>query len=110
MERFELTAPARLFFESENCMNPPINLATKDISSAGTYLLCTQPPVVGTRVSIVLLIAMDKQLRVVDEKAKAKIKVRGRVIRVDDDGIAIRFESKYRITALDNGDRDFEVL
>ncbi len=54
-----------------------------------------------------LLIALDKLPRLVGELGRAKIKVKGTVIRVDADGIAIRFESKYKITALEEGDRDF---
>jgi len=110
LERFDLTAPALLIFESESRKSAPVNLTTKDISSAGAYLHCTQPPVEGARVKMELLISPDKLIKLVGEKGRTKIKVRGTVIRVDADGIAIRFESKYKITALDNGDHDFGGL
>ena len=110
LERFELTAPARLIVESEGREKAQLDLTTKDISSAGAYLYCAQPPVEGAMVKMELLISLDKLSKLAGSKGRAKIKVRGMVVRVDVDGIAIRFESKYNITALDNGDQNIGVF
>lgn len=81
-------------------------MTTKDISSAGAYLYCPQPPVEGARVKLELLLSLGKLSKLAGERGTARIKVRGMVVRVDVDGIAIRFESNYKITALDKGDRE----
>ena len=50
-----------------------------------------------------LLISLDMLRTLAGEKKTAKIKVKGRVIRVDAEGIAIRFDNTYKIMALENG-------
>jgi hypothetical protein len=93
--------------ESESRETTQLDLTTKDISSAGAYLYCcSQHPVEGARVKMELLISLENLSKLAGLQGKAKIKLRGMVVRVDAEGIAIRFESKYKITALDNGDRD----
>jgi len=85
-------------------------METRDISSAGAYLYCSQPPVEGSQVSMDLLIASDALRKAAGEKGRARIRVRGKVIRVDPEGIAIRFENKYKITALEHGNRETGLL
>jgi hypothetical protein len=36
------------------------------------------------------------------DKGRAKVRVKGKVVRADSDGIAISFESGYKITALES--------
>lgn len=103
LERFDLAAPARLIVEAEGGNRAQLNLTTKDVSSAGAYLFCPKPLVEGVRVKMEILISLGTASRLLREKGKARIKVKGTVIRVDTDGIAIRFENKYKITALDSG-------
>jgi hypothetical protein len=106
LERFDLCAPAQVVVEYDSGERTNLSLKTKDISSAGAYLFCPQPPAEGARVKMELLLSLDALRKVAGEKGRARIKVRGRIIRVDPDGIAIRFENKYKITALENGNRE----
>jgi hypothetical protein len=105
LERFDLAAPARVLVESDAGDKAHLSLTTKDVSSAGAYLYCPLPLAEGDRVKMELLISLEKLSRLDGEKGSAKIRVRGTIIRVDTDGVAIRFESKYKITPLDGGSR-----
>ena len=110
LERFNLTAPARVVVESEDGETEKLHLTTKDVSSAGAYLYCLQPLVAGTRVRIEMLIHPDTLRKVAADKGRARIRVRGKVIRVDADGIAVRFETRYKISALGDGNRAARLI
>jgi hypothetical protein len=48
------------------------------------------------------LIPLNALEKIAGDNGRAKVRVKGQVIRSCSDGIAIRFDSKYRITALEN--------
>jgi hypothetical protein len=102
LERFELNAPARVLLESGRCKKDEYNLTTRDVSSDGAFLYSTQPLPKGARVKMELLISLDALQKLEREKGRAKVRVKGKVVRSDWDGIAIRFESGYKITALED--------
>ena len=102
LERFELNVPARVLVESGMHKRAEYDLITRDVSSAGAFLFSTQPLPEGVNVKMEFLISLDTLQKFAGEKSRAKVRVRGQVIRSDSDGIAIRFDSKYKITALDN--------
>jgi hypothetical protein len=110
LERFDLTEPARIIVESGIGETENISLTTKDVSSGGAYLYCSQPLLKGARVKMELLISLDGLQEHVGEKGKARIKLNGTIIRVEAEGVAIRFENKYKITALDSGNRKFDLF
>ena len=103
LERFELNAPARVIVQTEGGAKEELDLTTKDVSSGGAFLFSSQPVSEGASVKMELLISLSMLRELAGEKKAAKIKVKGRVIRVDAEGIAIRFDSTYKITALENG-------
>jgi hypothetical protein len=102
LERFELNAPARVLLESGSSKIDEYNLTTRDVSSAGAFLYSSQSLPEGANVRMEFLISLDTLQRIAGEKGKAKVRVKGKVIRSDSDGIAIRFDNKYKITALDS--------
>ena len=102
LERFELNAPARVLLESGRCKNDEYNLTTRDVSSDGAFLYSSQPFPEGAKVKMDFMISLETLQRLAGEKGMAKIRVKGKVIRSDENGIAIRFESSYKITALEN--------
>ncbi len=106
LERFELNAPARVTVQTEGGTKEELDLTTKDVSSGGAFLFSSQPLSEGANVRMELLISLDMLRKLAGEKRAAKIKVKGRVIRVDTEGIAIRFDSTYKITALENGNNN----
>lgn len=108
LERFELIAPARVHIESANNRKEKYDLTTRNISSAGAFLLSSQPVAEGTDVKMEFVLSLEMLQKFSGEKGRAKVRVRGKVIRSDPDGIAIRFDSSYKITSLgsnsSNGD------
>jgi hypothetical protein len=100
LERFALNAPARVQVELESGRKEELELTTKDLSSDGAYLFSQDQVPQGTSVRLEFLISLDALHNFVGEKGRVKVKVNGKVIRVDSDGIAIRFDSKYKLTAL----------
>ena len=103
LERFELNAPARVIVQIKGSTEKELDLTTKDVSSGGAFLFSSQPLTEGASVKMELLISLDMLRELAGEKKAAKIKVKGMVIRVDAEGIAIRFDSAYKITAVENG-------
>lgn len=110
LERFPLATPAQVIVESGFGEGAHVSLKTKNVSSAGAYLYCTQPFLEGAQVKMEMLICLDTLGRRANGKERAKIKVRGKIIRVEDGGIAIRFESKYKITTVSNGNHEIGVI
>ena len=102
LERFELNAPARVLLGSGRSKKDEYNLTTRDVSSDGAFLYSSQPLPEGAKVKMELMISLDTLQKLVRGKGRARIKVKGKVIRSDEKGIAIRFESSYKITALEN--------
>ncbi len=102
LERFELRAPARILVEFDEGKREELDLTTKDVSSGGAYIYSDQPLPEGATVIIELFISLSMLQTRAGETNKAKVKVKGTVIRVDEDGAAIRFNNKYKITSLNN--------
>lgn len=101
LERFELNTPARIFVESAHHEKVTYELTTRDVSSAGAFLYSPQPLREGVSVRMEFLISLEALERIAGDEGRARVRVKGQVIRSDSNGIAIRFDSKYKITALD---------
>ncbi len=99
LERFDLQAPARIEIQVEPGRKDVVTLTTRDISSMGAFVRTAEPLEEGRSVKLELLLSMDLLRRFVGEKGKAKIRVRGTVVRADREGMAIAFDSRYKISA-----------
>ncbi len=104
LERFELNTQARVLVDLGEGRKETFNSTTKDVSSGGAFIYSDQPLPQGATVKIELLISLDMLRELAGEKGQAKVKVKGKIIRVDENGAAIRFENKYEITSLDGSD------
>lgn len=97
LQRFDLQAPTRVEVELEGGKRDVLSLATRDISSAGAFIATNQPLTAGMHVRLEMLLSLDMLKRFVGEGGKAKVRVKGKVIRSDSNGMAILFDSKYKI-------------
>lgn len=102
LERFELNVPARITMKSGINKIEEYHLSTRDLSSAGAYLYSNQALPKGACVRMEFLIGFDTLEKIAGDKGRAKVRVRGQVIRSSSEGIAVRFDSKYKITTLEN--------
>ena len=91
VERFELRLHTVLQ-ELENRAGQ-LELYTRDISSDGAYLCTEQPLPLDTPVELTFFLPVRKKIR-------SKIQTNGRIIRLENQGVAVRFESKYQIQSV----------
>jgi c-di-GMP-binding flagellar brake protein YcgR len=99
LERFELSTPARVQLESGKG-KAEYNLTTRDVSSGGAFLYSPQPLPEGAKVKMEFLISLETLQKLAGENGTAQVRVKGKVIRSDSNGVAIRFENGYKITAV----------
>lgn len=97
LERFDLELPAKIGFINETHKEKILNLLTSNICSGGAYFQSTQLLPEGTRVKIDLALPLDKLTRLKEEYRQAYIKVTGRVLRSESEGMAICFDEDYEI-------------
>jgi len=98
LERFDLELPATIELLTPDQEKSLINLLTSNICSGGAYFHTTQPLPEGTQVKIDLVLPLDKLRKLKKEHKKAYIKVTGRVLRSELEGMAICFDEDYQIT------------
>jgi hypothetical protein len=101
LERFFLCAPARVLLPSRDRNRKEYNLTTRDLSSDGAFLYSSQPIPEGVKVDTELLIFPETLQKLAGGSGRVRVRVKGKVIRSDSKGIAVRFESGFKITALD---------
>ena len=98
LERFDLVLPAAIEFINEHHDERMINLLTANICSGGAYFHTSKPLPEGTQVKIDLILPLDKLRKLKKEHKKAFIKVKGRDLRTESEGMAICFDKDYQIT------------
>jgi len=70
-----------------------LELYTRDISSDGAFLCMEDPLPLDTPVELTFFIPVRRQIR-------SKIQTSGRIIRSENRGVAVRFESNYQIVSV----------
>ena len=97
LERFELRVPAVVVVEPQSGREEVLDLTTKDVSSDGAFLLSSRLLPEGATVKMEFQLVMESLRNSRRENGRARVRVTGRVIRVDGAGAAIRFGRKYKI-------------
>ncbi len=100
LERFDLVAPARVLTWSARDERVQHDLTIRDLSSDGAFLYSSHLLPVGTIVKMEFVLVPEAFQKLTMEKGRARVKVKGKVVRSDTQGIAIRFDGNYKITAL----------
>ena len=70
-----------------------LELFTRDISSDGAFLCMEHPLALGTPVEMTFFLPVRQKIR-------SRIQTKGRVIRSEPLGMAVRFESDYQILSV----------
>ena len=100
LERFNLSVPARLVVNNSRRMKEVYKTNTCNISSGGAFFKTNQTLPEGTKVELDFVIPVDRlQLT---PGVSSFVKVTGKVIRSDLEGIAICFDSNYEIMPFRN--------
>jgi c-di-GMP-binding flagellar brake protein YcgR len=96
-ERFQLALPARLEVVSSG-REEVFEARTRDISANGVFLFITAACSVGSKVRLDLAVRSKRIAQLTG--AQGLIKVEGKVVRSDPEGIAISFDQGVRILGL----------
>ena len=97
LERFTLRLPAKIkVVEPESHVENRVHhLWTREISSSGGFFHTVIPFAEGTKVSIELLLDMERFER--PDSNRTHVKLTGKVVRVESGGIAVRFDNGYKM-------------
>lgn len=98
MERFSLELPARISIAGEDNGPAALEAITDDISAGGAFFHTDNPLPIGTEMDIVLVLSLDELKKI--KGKKASIKVKGAVVRVGENGMAISFDEEYQLSPL----------
>ncbi len=97
IERFSLELPGQISIVDVG-KEDVLNLLTRDICAGGAFFHTEEPLPVGTNVRIDLVLPLER-LRKLQGK-KALIKVSGKVIRSEMQGMAICFNEDFQLSSL----------
>ena len=95
MERFELKLPTKLTWTGKDKEQKSIELMTSNVCAGGAYLMTNSPLPMGTRVKTAITLNLDRLSEL--KHRLSVVNVSGDVIRTDQQGMAIRFDRKYKI-------------
>ena len=101
LERFDLHIPATVETLNPDYQEKITNLLTTNICSGGAYFHIIQPLPQGTQVKIDLVLPLDKLRKLKKEHRKVYIRVTGKVLRSESEGMAICFDEDYHIMGSD---------
>jgi len=98
VERFDLQLEAFVSLPGSVSQNEPESLVTRDISMSGAFLITDRPLPVGSKVCVDMILTLAGQNR--QGAQKAWIKASGKVLRNDNEGMAVGFDNQSRILPL----------
>jgi PilZ domain len=98
VERFDLQIDTLWNVQNIETVENPM-LVTRDISSTGAFLTTTDPLPVGTDIELNFLLS-PQELSNGTKNRKVTIRTFGKVIRTDEEGMAVQFEKFHKISQL----------
>jgi hypothetical protein len=98
LERFDLNLPAAISMTQWGGACEPVRLISRDVSAAGAYFPCDAPMQERTPVKVIMTIPNPGATgRKIDG---TQVMISGSVIRTDSRGMAIRFNSGFRMAPM----------
>jgi hypothetical protein len=98
VERFDLQLEAFVSSPGSVSQNQTESLITRDLSMCGAFLITDRPLPVGSKVCVDMILTLEGQKK--QSAQKAWIKASGKVLRTDDEGMAVGFDDQSRILPL----------
>jgi len=96
VERFDLHIETQWnVLDTEIVENP--KLITRNISSSGAFLITTNPVPVGTNIELNFFLK-QQELSNGTKNRKVAIRTIGKVIRTDEEGMAVEFEKLHKVS------------
>ena len=100
LERFNLVIPTRLVLTNNNQEAEVFEINTCNISAGGAFFKTTHRIPKGICVNLNFVLPIENLARILGVTSFVKIK--GKIIRVDMEGIAVSFERNYKIIPFKN--------
>jgi len=100
IERFELKVFSKIKLEPAWDYTDTIELNTKNVSSKGAYFKTLKPLPLGTSVSMTMKLKVNNNLK--STINLVAIEVTGKVIRSENEGMAILFDNGFKMLPLGN--------
>ena len=98
VERFDLQLEAFVSLPGESADTDMGNLVTRDISMSGVFLITDRPLPVGAKVNVDMILTLGGKKK--QDSQQAWIKASGKILRTDNQGMAVGFDDKSRILPL----------
>ena len=102
LERFQLHVPAKIELTDDSGHRETLQLETKDISADGAFFVSSQPITEGADIQLEMILSVDKLKDLIGVHNKVELKLKGHVIRSNSNGVAVMFDRKYQIKALNH--------
>ena len=96
LQRFSLRAPAIVRAAVQD-RESVVELYTRDICSGGAFLQTADPLPVGIYVDITLFLMISAVRNLQGQPGKVKITTVGTVVRSEEAGMAVAFDSEYQM-------------
>ena len=98
VERFDLELEAFVSLPGKTDQADMGNLVTRDVSMSGVFLVTDTPLPVGSKVNVDMILTLGGRKK--QNSQKAWIKASGKVLRTDNQGMAVGFNDQSRILPL----------
>mgnify|MGYP001556187090 CR=1 FL=1 len=98
VERFDLELEAFVSLPGETDQSDMGNLLTRDVSMNGVFLVTDAPLPVGSKVNVDMILTLGGRKK--QNAQQAWIKASGKVLRTDNQGMAVSFDDQSRILPL----------
>lgn len=101
LERYQLSVPTTIELVGSG-HRETLRLETKDISADGAYFASPGPFAEGVHLKLEMILSVERLKELIGAHKKVELRLEGTVIRKDEKGIAVLFDKKYQIKALEN--------
>jgi hypothetical protein len=101
VQRLDLQAPARINGVGKSGKQISLQAETKDISSHGAFFVTKELIEENANLDIELVLSMKKLKELLGRKDRVRLEIKGTVIRTENEGIAVSFSRKYKISVLE---------
>ena len=95
LERFNLEVPATARITVADGVEEKLDLMTKDVCSNGAYFKTAHPLAIGTEMEIKLVLPLDKLKAIPADCGKVMVRLSGKVLRIESDGVGVCFDETY---------------
>ena len=96
MQRFAIAIPSTVWPQNDGSDGAALNLVCRDVSAAGAFFLTPTLLDVGTRVRVVMFLELRDGAQ--QAAGKAQVTLCGTITRVEENGMAVHFEKKYKLS------------